>query len=320
MFLSFWQIVVFVLSILKLSSINCKTVTVDVLSVKKTVSSMSSTQGIRKHMEDTLIQIENVLGTGIYAIFDGHTGNYSSIHAADRFTEMIEKELRLSASNPKACSFVEGPDGTLNNEQMLRHFIERVENHLESATMYEAHRSGTTCLLVLADKNKLTVANVGDSRGVLCNNNGKALNLTIDHKPNNKEEKKRIEQAGGEIYESHPGIWRVNGLAMSRSLGDNLKKRGDGCIIATPDIFIYDLNKHQPQFMILASDGLWDVMSSQDAVDFIKERYLNQTDFGAEELVIRALHLESQDNITVLIIIFRNGHYEVGSANSSNNK
>lgn len=62
---------------------------------------------------------------------------------------------------------------------------------------------------------------------------------------------------------------------MSRSLGDNLEKRGNRIIIARPDIFIYDLNEHQPQFMILASNGLWDVMSSQDAVNFIKDRYLH---------------------------------------------
>lgn len=71
-------------------------------------------------MEDTFIQTENILGTGIYAIFDGHSGNYSSICAADRLAEMIETEPMLAASNPKACSFVERSNGKLNNEQMLK--------------------------------------------------------------------------------------------------------------------------------------------------------------------------------------------------------
>lgn len=308
MFSSFWQIVVFVLSFSTFSSINCN-VTIIEWSKKGTVSSMFATQGSRESMEDTSIQSENVAGFGIYAIFDGHGGDYSSIFAKDRLTKMIENELKLSASNTLFSCWKK----KLNMEKMLRNFIDRLENYLEAANIYEGHKSGTTCLLVIAQKTKLTVANVGDSRGVFCDKSGKAFNLTIDHKPNNEQERERIELAGGEIYQLR-GIWRVQGLAMSRSLGDILLKGDKNIIIATPDVHVYDLKKYKPQFMILASDGLWDVISSQDAVDFIKRRYSRQPDYGAKELVLRAVQLKSNDNITVLIVIFKNGCYKFGSA------
>lgn len=112
-------------------------------------------------------------------------------------------------------------------------------------------------------------------------------------------EKKRIEGAGGFI--AFNGVWRVAGiLATSRALGDYpLKDRK--LVIADPDILTFDLSNHRPQFLIFASDGLWDMFTNEEAVAFVKER-LNEPLFGAKSITLQAYYKGSLDNITVLII------------------
>lgn len=302
-----------VLSVLVFSPIICD-VNLAVWSKTETVSAVYATIGRRPKMEDQYIRIESINGTGVYAIFDGHSGGFSSKYAKKYFTEAIQNELELYASGPKNCKYTDEEDDKLDLKRMLTEQIGEADNYLKNKFFNKKHRSGTTCLIAIAEKKKLTVANVGDSRGVMCDKNGKTFNLSIDHKPNNKDEKKRIEEAKGEIYESSPGIWRVRHLAMSRSLGDYGKKGNDNIIIATPDFLTFDLNEYQPKFIILASDGLWDVMKSEEAVKFIEERFLKQNDFGAGELVHKAYELKSADNISVVIAVFKNGFYEVRSA------
>ncbi|KAK4819899.1 hypothetical protein QYF61_014634 [Mycteria americana] len=162
---------------------------------------------------------------------------------------------------------------------------------------------GTTCLIALLSDKELTVANVGDSRGVLCDKDGNAIPLSHDHKPYQLKERKRIKRAGGFI--SFNGSWRVQGiLAMSRSLGDYPLKNLN-VVIPDPDILTFDLDKLQPEFMILASDGLWDAFSNEEAVRFIKER-LDEPHFGAKSIVLQSFYRGCPDNITVMVVKFRN--------------
>lgn len=276
-----------------------------------TISAVATTIGRRSYMEDYFIRVEGEgSGIGIYAIFDGHSGKYSANFAKEYFTKAIGDEINLYANAAAgSCKYVEEPDHNLNFKRMLTDFIEEAESQLKKAAINRKHDSGATCLLVIAEERKLTVANLGDSRGVMCDSNGVAIDLSIDHKPDNPKEKERIEKAGEKIH--HWGVWRVRGLAMSRALGDYGLKLDDNIIITTPDLFTFDLDEHQPKFMILASDGLWDVMSSQEAVNFIKKRYSKDKDFGAKALMDEAYRLRSSDNIAVLIVVFKNGHYEV---------
>ncbi|ERE90999.1 protein phosphatase 1L-like protein [Cricetulus griseus] len=163
--------------------------------------------------------------------------------------------------------------------------------------------AGTTCLIALLSDKDLTVANVGDSRGVLCDKDGNAIPLSHDHKPYQLKERKRIKRAGGFI--SFNGSWRVQGiLAMSRSLGDYPLKNLN-VVIPDPDILTFDLDKLQPEFMILASDGLWDAFSNEEAVRFIKER-LDEPHFGAKSIVLQSFYRGCPDNITVMVVKFRN--------------
>ncbi|XP_061638952.1 protein phosphatase, Mg2+/Mn2+ dependent, 1Lb isoform X4 [Phyllopteryx taeniolatus] len=168
-----------------------------------------------------------------------------------------------------------------------------------SATYNEA---GTTCLVALLSDKELTVANVGDSRGVLCDKDGNAIPLSHDHKPYQLKERKRIKKAGGFI--SFNGSWRVQGiLAMSRSLGDYTLKNLN-VVIPDPDVLSFDLNKLQPEFMILASDGLWDTFSNEEAVRFVRER-LDEPHFGAKSIVLQSYYRGCPDNITVMVVKFK---------------
>lgn len=95
-------------------------------------------------------------------------------------------------------------------------------------------------MLAILHKTQLVVANVGDSRGVLCDSRGNAIPLSFDHKPQQTRELKRIQEAGG--FVQFKGVWRVAGiLATSRALGDYPLKEKN-FVIADPDILTFELN------------------------------------------------------------------------------
>lgn len=128
--------------------------------------------------------------------------------------------------------------------------------------------AGTTALIALLEGSHLVVANVGDSRGVMCDSKGNAIPLSFDHKPQQIKERKRIKEAGGFI--TFNGVWRVAGiLATSRALGDYPLK-DKKLVIADPDVLTFDLSDHKPLFILLASDGLWDTFSNEEVSRLIK--------------------------------------------------
>ncbi|XP_032226547.2 probable protein phosphatase 2C 3 isoform X2 [Nematostella vectensis] len=136
--------------------------------------------------------------------------------------------------------------------------------------------SGTTAIVALVKDNNLTVANVGDSRCVLCRN-GIALDMSIDHKPEDEKELNRIHKAGGKV--TCEG--RVNGgLNLSRALGDHSYKgqselgAHEQQITAMPDIRQTTLTEAD-EFMVIACDGIWNVKNSQEVVDFVKQEMKN---------------------------------------------
>ena len=101
----------------------------------------------------------------------------------------------------------------------------------------------------------LWMMNVGDSRAVLCKNDNSVLQLTQDHKPNDKNERSRINKLGGKIY--YDGYdWRIKDLSLSRAFGDIEAKP---FVSHLPQIYRYKLN-NDDKFIIFACDGLWDVV------------------------------------------------------------
>lgn len=136
----------------------------------------------------------------------------------------------------------------------------------------EGWGSGTTACVAIVKAGAITVANVGDSRCVVCTE-GIAKDLSVDHKPEAPEETARVEKAGGKITKDG----RVNGgLNLSRALGDHQYKNNadllpeEQMISPLPDLVSHTITK-EDEFMLVACDGIWNCMSSQEAVDFVRQ-------------------------------------------------
>mgnify|MGYP001356515344 FL=1 len=147
-------------------------------------------------------------------------------------------------------------------------------------------QAGCTSVVVAATPETLWCANAGDSRAVVCRD-GVAIPLSFDHKPNSEIESTRITKAGG-FVEATNGFFRVNGnLNLSRSIGDLKYKQSPELppeaqiITAEPDVLKHTLDP-KDEFFIVACDGVWDVLSNQEAVDFVRTRIQAERSNGRE--------------------------------------
>ena len=160
----------------------------------------------------------------------------------------------------------------------------------------------------------LLLANVGDSRAIL-SRNASAIDLTRDHRPDDPIERERIEAAGGSVsWHGHvdrkgrpipgTGVYRVNGnLALARAIGDRSERP---VVTGEPDISILPLQEDVDDFVLLATDGLWDVMTSSEVVAFVHALLDGEErDSIVDMLVEEALRRGSYDNISVVIVWLR---------------
>ncbi|KAJ1262512.1 hypothetical protein BS78_09G113500 [Paspalum vaginatum] len=156
-----------------------------------------------------------------------------------------------------------------------------VDEELRRSQRLDAVYSGCTALSVVKQGDFMVVANVGDSRAVLGTTSDDggvaAVQLTVDFKPNLPQEKERIRRCNGEVYSlaDEPGVhrvWQPNrespGLAMSRAFGDYCVK--DYGVISAPEVTQRRISG-EDQFVILATDGVWDVLSNEEAVQIVAE-------------------------------------------------
>lgn len=178
--------------------------------------------------------------------------------------------------------------------------------------------SGCTAVVALLRGNELFVANAGDSRCIICRE-GKAVDMSIDHKPEDSPELERITKAGGKV--SNDG--RINGgLNLSRAIGDHSYKQNkelgpkEQMITALPDVKTLTIDPVQDQFMVLACDGIWNFMSSQDVCDFILPRLTEGREKLSqicEEMFDHCLAPSTMgdgtgcDNMTAIIVRFKDG-------------
>merc|ERR1719342_713648 len=173
-------------------------------------------------------------------------------------------------------------DGGIVYSKLIKKEISKLDAKLLKAAKKTNNIGGTTLILALHDGGNVWVANVGDSRAVFGNDNGMAIPMSYDHKPCQLKEKKRIQEAGG--FVAMNGVWRVMGvLATSRALGDYPLKEKK-VVICDPDILSFNILDHRMQFAILASDGLWDTHTNEDAVTVIGARIKKDSDLGTEVL------------------------------------
>jgi len=240
----------------------------------------------RRTMEDAHVYIDAFGGTpeqGYFAIYDGHGGKQAVEFVAKRLHEILLEELEIF-------------DKDENHQNGMGAVYEktyaRTDQEIEGANILYAGTPTVSALIRVKDgKKMLHIANCGDARGVLCRN-GEALRLTRDHKGTDEDEIKRIEEAGGFVTGG-----RVNGiLAVTRSLGDRAMKQ---YVIGTPytrDYELVDTDTH----LILACDGIWDVIQDQEAVD-LALKYPSCKE-ASRALLIKALSSGSTDNISVMVI------------------
>lgn len=252
-------------------------------------------QGWRKNMEDAHFCISNIGDDlGLFGIFDGHGGKTitSRFYVGQQVALFAKKHLPLlvkASPSYKAKNYKQALiDAFLGIDKRLE--TEEGKKELEAINATNPTKDpqipqepemlsryvGCTACVALITKNVIYVANSGDSRCVL-SKGGIAINLSEDHKPDLERERKRIEKAEGFVEES-----RVNGaLNLSRSLGDLEYKQNkklppeEQIITAYPDVRVEKIT-NDSEFLIMGCDGIWDCMSSQTAVDFVKEHASKQ--------------------------------------------
>eukprot|EP00002_Diphylleia_rotans_P040021 TRINITY_DN93_c0_g1_i5.p1 TRINITY_DN93_c0_g1~~TRINITY_DN93_c0_g1_i5.p1 ORF type:complete len:262 (-),score=57.82 TRINITY_DN93_c0_g1_i5:406-1191(-) len=213
------------------------------------------------------------------AIYDGHGGRAAVDHVADHLHKLFQGILRESGENP-------------NMPEVWKRTFLRVDEQLkENGILYAGTTAIVTYVRRVGNKRFLYAANVGDARTVL-SRAGRAHRLTYDHKGSDPDEVQRIVDTGGFVTAN-----RVNGiLAVTRALGDHVMKDS---VVADP--YTYEvLLQGRDDVLIMACDGLWDVMGDQEAVDFIRGE--QNAERAARMLLDHAFKSGSTDNISVMVI------------------
>ncbi|XP_055911797.1 probable protein phosphatase 2C T23F11.1 [Eupeodes corollae] len=281
----------------------------------------SCMQGWRISMEDShthILSLPDDPGTSFFAVYDGHGGATVAQYAGKHLHKFIIKRPEY--------------------EEDIQSALKQAFLDIDSEMLYNEscgeQMAGSTAVVVLIKNNRLYCANAGDSRAIACVN-GDVEVLSLDHKPNNDAETKRIYEGGGWVEFN-----RVNGnLALSRALGDFVFKKNESkkpeeqIVTAYPDVETREITEDY-EFLVLACDGIWDVMTNQEVIDFCRERIASgkYPEEICEELMTHCLAPDCQmgglggDNMTVVLVCFlHNKSYEdlierCASSTSTSNK
>ncbi|EST09282.1 Protein phosphatase 2C (PP2C)-like domain protein [Kalmanozyma brasiliensis GHG001] len=276
---------------------------------------ISEMQGWRISMEDahtTILDIKNGSGGivgNFFGVFDGHGGSSVAQYTGRSLHSVLTGEE----------SFKQGK----YTDALEKAFI-NVDEDLKKDPNYTNDPSGCTAVTAFIKTTandpkrveKVFVANAGDSRCVL-SRGGAVMEMSTDHKPTLDSERQRIENAGGYVS------WgRVNGnLALSRAIGDFEFKRSfelpveQQIVTAFPEVLEKDIVESEDEFLVLACDGIWDCLSSQDVVDIVRRSVANGKELTeiCEDLMDRCLAPDSDtggigcDNMTVCVVALLNG-------------
>ncbi|KAM3344970.1 protein phosphatase 2C 37 [Capsicum galapagoense] len=231
---------------------------------------MTSVCGRRRDMEDAVAihpsftkeNSETSRNLHFYGVYDGHGCSHVAMKCKDRMHEIVKDEVEkggidwkeamiqsFSLMDKEVVDFSSGSGSSSVSASNCRCELQTPQ----------CDAVGSTAVVAVVTPDKIIVSNCGDSRAVLCRN-GVAIPLSVDHKPDRPDELNRIQEAGGRVI-----YWdgaRVLGvLAMSRAIGDNYLKP---YVISEPEVTITDRTA-EDECLILASDGLWDVVSNETA-------------------------------------------------------
>ena len=271
----------------------------------------------RDYNEDTITATKILNDTYFFAVYDGHGGNGCSLFLKENLHKYIKSFSKEGIND--AVNIVEN---IFLNEIAL------------DKSGFENDHSGSCAIMALINKNKLLIANIGDSRLVLFKKNSLFF-ITEDHKPNSPKEKTRIEKAGGSIYQTQSPIpiyqngkkidipWRVNPgrLSVSRTFGDIEAKNENfggkkNIVVALPDITEIELDDDF-NLLVIGCDGIFDVLSNEQILEcvkiVIKEKNikdLNEINVSelcgdiADMIIKSSLALDSFDNVSCIVVAF----------------
>mmetsp|Transcript_89 Transcript_89/g.311 ORF Transcript_89/g.311 Transcript_89/m.311 type:complete len:310 (-) Transcript_89:79-1008(-) len=233
----------------------------------------------RRTMEDEYAYVDGFMGEptqGYFGIYDGHGGKDAVQFVRDHLHPNFEEALKTTEDV---------------HEAYKKAYIKTDDMIGEAKIQYSGTTTVSAYLRTEGDKRMLYVANVGDARAVLARN-GKGLRLTYDHKASDAGETKRIQEAGGFVVMN-----RVNGiLAVTRSLGDRAMKDYVSGEPYTTETVLEEGDTH----LILACDGVWDVISDDSAVELVMQ--FDKCQEAAKKLLIASLRGGSTDNISVMVL------------------
>ncbi|KAL8504914.1 hypothetical protein ACS0TY_016202 [Phlomoides rotata] len=249
--------------------------------------SLHSQQGRKGVNQDAMTVWERFSGERdmfMCSVFDGHgpSGHKVAQYCRDFLPAKISAHYERSRDDDQNQS--NNDDGNENlffvawKDRLINCFKE-MDDDLEADSSVESYCSGTTSVTVLKKGEHLVVANLGDSRAVLCTRDGNnelvPEQLTVDLKPNIPEERERITSCQGRVLamEEEPKVFRIwlpdqncPGLAMARAFGDFCLK--DYGLISTPQVTYRKLTE-KDEFVVLATDGIWDALSNTDVIRIV---------------------------------------------------
>ncbi|OQS04866.1 phosphatase 2C [Thraustotheca clavata] len=242
-------------------------------------------QGKRPYMEDRFTAVGTLNGdpnASFYGVFDGHGGDGASEYCAEMLCDNIMQDP-MYQQYPK--------------EALTKGFLRTDAEYVQYANRRNRD-DGTTAVTVLAKGNTIYVANVGDSRAILVKKNGEVVALSTDHKPNRADERERVTNMGGHVI--FWGVWRVEGiLAVSRAIGDRMLKP---YVIAEPEITQHE-RSDDDAFIILASDGVWDVLPNDEVARLALQA--ESVQLASKTIMEYAYQRGSLDNICAMVIDLR---------------
>ncbi|KAL2535690.1 Protein phosphatase 2C family protein [Forsythia ovata] len=273
---------------------------------------------------------------GIAAVFDGHGGREASEMASEKLADYLVLHTMFNSYNQAVPRNGENNDvdtgcftqtssqgvppvidrsiyGILK-EGLLR-TIQDIDSEFSQEALEKGYTSGSTLTVLLLVEGRFLIANVGDSKAILCSRKIRSHNetvealhteeLTRDHHPDREDEKARIEAAGGFVHVW--GVPRVNGiLAMSRAIGDVFLKRYG--VIAVPDVTGWRPLTSEDIYLVVASDGLFETLTPQNVCDLLHNKASEVSSecllsSSLADCIIRtAFKRGSTDNLSVILI------------------
>ncbi|CAN6289912.1 unnamed protein product [Urochloa humidicola] len=232
---------------------------------------VTSVCGRRRDMEDAVTARPGFIrGHHFFGVFDGHGCSHVATSCGVRMHEIVAEEAAAGSPVPDEAArwrdVMEKSYARMDAEAVgSREAAGPAPTCRCEMQLPKCDHVGSTAVVAVVGPRHLVVANCGDSRAVLCSG-GAAIPLSADHKPDRPDELERIHAAGGRVI-----FWdgaRVFGmLAMSRAIGDSYLKP---FVISDPEVRVVERKDGEDEFLILASDGLWDVVSNEVACKVVR--------------------------------------------------